>query len=989
MNPGTASKSKSFIKLLALSLGLALAVLSGATHAADGTWVNASPQTATLTTTGGTTINYSGADPANDFVVGDAIRMSNTNIGLSNSTVYYVLSKSGSSITLATTPGGSAVTPTTTGSSVNYTRSFQWNTSVTGVWSGGTVASGTDATANFTTAVPSNIAYVTSATTLTIGNINFSNTGGNLQIASSTLNSGTLNFAVSSGTPTITNSGNTGNRQLVFLPANNTNEAGLKITGNQGLLFLGTGTNSNPHFLMNSGIDWTGFSGGYTVQEGVLQLGAAQNALSTTQSLTLGNGSTGVGKFAQLNFSSANNTDQTLAGLNGTSSGRVYVGTSGGVRTLTLGNGNGSGTFAGIIGTQDSATVSSTTQNLAITKNGTGTQTFSGANTYTGITTVNGGTLVGANAQAFGTGANAAGQITMSSGTATLSLLNDGSGNNGTIIYGGTSVSNNGYNVTTTSANLPTFNVGNNGSGNTGNTIQLGALTTNSTPTNTFTNANGYNLTFTGTTTTTGGATFANNMVNGTLNLAAFSTSAASTQTLTISGTSVSAVTQISSITSTTGTNVNLAMSGSGTLAITGSNSHTGTTTASGGTLKVGNLNALGATGITLNSGGTLDLNGNAITNAFTNNQTRGTLTNTGAAVDISATTITNNGAFTVSGTGDITLGSIVGGSITETGSNTVTLAGTVDNNGTTATVSSGTLVLNKPTGGAHAVGTSNGGTSLTVNGGTVKLGSSGGDQIFDNTRVAMNGGTFDLNGKNESVDSIISTGGTLTGSGTLTAIATFNAGVGLSGSSGTFTVNSGATFAGTAAITGGTVVVGGSLTGSTTVSGGILDGTGTVGAVTVTGSSGSFGTLTAGGNGIGTLTTGNLSLTGSATLSLQINGAAGTSDKINSGTLSLDANNSVVLSITDIGSGAFTGSELVLVDYTGSAPTGRFFYNNAVLNQGDLLSLNGNSYTFTYDDGNTAVALMAVPEPGTWAMVLGGLGILIGYRRSCRSFKV
>ena len=69
-----------------------------------------------------------------------------------------------------------------------------------------------------------------------------------------------------------------------------------------------------------------------------------------------------------------------VGGLNGTASGLVTNGSSSAI-TLTIGNNNQSGAYAGVI--RNGAGM------VAITKTGTGIQTLSGANTYSGGTTLN------------------------------------------------------------------------------------------------------------------------------------------------------------------------------------------------------------------------------------------------------------------------------------------------------------------------------------------------------------------------------------------------------------------------------------------------------------------------------------------------------------------------------------------------------------------------------------------------------------------------
>nr|MBA3936178.1 autotransporter-associated beta strand repeat-containing protein [Planctomycetota bacterium] len=227
------------------------------------------------------------------------------------------------------------------------------------------------------------------------------------------------------------------------------------------------------------------------------------------------------------------------------------------------------------------------------------------------------------------------------------------------------------------------------------------------------------------------------------------------------------------------------------------------------------------------NTAGAFTIGGNriTITSAITNNS---------AATETLACDI--SGTYGVGGSsGPITLNGALGtgGLLTKSGTHTLTLGGTTDNNALPLTANAGTVILAKTsTSGVHAIG----GATLTINGATVQLGGTGGDQLYDDATILVNSGTFDTNGRSEAFNTL-SGAGIITNAGGGASVLTIGQTGGGSSITGTIQ-NSSGTLAMVKAGT-GTMVLSGADTysGGTTVSAGTVQATGSAlgtGAVTV-----------------------------------------------------------------------------------------------------------------------------------------------------------
>ncbi|WP_375596368.1 autotransporter-associated beta strand repeat-containing protein [Algihabitans albus] len=299
-----------------------------------------------------------------------------------------------------------------------------------------------------------------------------------------------------------------------------------------------------------------------------------------------------------------------------------------------------------------------------------------------------------------------------------------------------------------------------------------------------------------------------------------------------------------------------LTKTGAGTLTLTGTNSYSGGTTISAGTLQVGDGGTSGS------------LSGNVTNNAalaFDRSDALvfgGVISGSGRLTQAGSGTLTLTGANSYSGGTTISVGTLqvgdggtsgnLSGDVTNNAaltfdrSNAVAFDGVISGTGSLTQAGSGTLTLN----GAN---THTGGTTIST--GTLRLGAA--ERLADTgAMVVAAGATFDLDGNDETIGLLSGAGTVNLGAGDLTTggagSSTF--GGSISGSGGLTKAGSGSlTLTGTSSFTGGTAVTGGSLIVNGTLgdvnvgSGTILSGTGSLGALTANG-------RVAPGNSIGTL---------------------------------------------------------------------------------------------------------------------------------------
>ncbi|MEA3211483.1 MAG: hypothetical protein QOE70_4540 [Chthoniobacter sp.] len=267
-------------------------------------------------------------------------------------------------------------------------------------------------------------------------------------------------------------------------------------------------------------------------------------------------------------------------------------------------------------------------------------------------------------------------------------------------------------------------------------------------------------------------------------------------------------------------------LSGAGDLTVTGSGTgtvilgqtgvgfatFTGNTIVNSGTLRLANVNAAGSTAgqtITVNSGGSLDLQALLIPQNITIN---GTGAGAGGAL-ISGTagsvagTVTLAGNASIGGAGTLTIATVIGESsagltLTKVGAGNTVLSGASPNTYTgLTTVSAGTLTLGK-TAGVNAIG-----GNLTVAGGAVSLNAN--DQIPNTAAVAVSSGSFDFNGKSETISSLTLTGGTTQTTGATGQLVTVTNAVSQNAAS--LTINSGTQWSSNSlSNTGSTTLMGG-----------------------------------------------------------------------------------------------------------------------------------------------------------------------------------
>ena len=371
----------------------------------------------------------------------------------------------------------------------------------------------------------------------------------------------------------------------------------------------------------------------------------------------------------------------------------------------------------------------------AITKSGSGKVTINNANTHTGGTTLTAGTIAFGNTAALGTGS-----VTVNGGTLDVNGISPTIG-----ALGGS-----GGVVTNSVASPATLNVTSTTTSTFAGAFQNGAgtLALNK-------QGNG-TLILTGTSTHTGGTTVS----TGTLQIGDGAANGSVVGSITTNATLAFNPSSAQSFGATINGSGNVTKLGTNTLTLTGAATHTGLTTASNGTLVVGNGASISGSSSVSAAGGilTVDAGGSIANVPSVNTKTGGTLNVNGTV------TVANGGSFGIGAGATSTTGTVVvnTGGVLNIG-NGGGYAGIGGRDSTGAGVGNGTLTITGGTVNVAAAGTassglggldatnfwmnpygSGGGTStVNLDGGALNLSRSIANGSGSNTIFNFNGGTL------------------------------------------------------------------------------------------------------------------------------------------------------------------------------------------------------------------------------------------------------
>ncbi len=400
---------------------------------------------------------------------------------------------------------------------------------------------------------------------------------------------------------------------------------------------------------------------------------------------------------------------------------------------------------------------------------------------------------------------------------------------------------------------------------------------------------------------------------------------------------------------------VGLTVSGTSTLTLSGANTYTGGTTVSSGALAV-----------TSNSGSSTTLTVGTVTSG---NVTQTATVTSSAGLVVGQTVAASGilpGGTTILGISGTTL--YLSGHATTTGSTTGTF-GAYQTLGSGAVTVSGTGTLDLGSSTATSVG------AVTLSGGTIQNGT------LTGTSYSATGGTISANGVLAGMAALTKTGAgttTLAGANTYSGGTTISAGkllvTNTSGSatgSGTLTLGSSGTLAGKGLIAASSFALNGT----------VITGTGTdaISSTQVTGASAST---------IGS--TANLSFnldsanTNSSTLNVVGTGVtfgAGTTLTLNLLGASSAMGNAYVLIAGNATGGGVNGSQHS--GFTVSGIDNRITGLNLVFADSLAASTYAGSYLYLNQSGGfDNIEVKVVPEPGTWALMLSGLAMLLVWQR-------